>query len=75
MPCPVIERLSGTINGFNTIFETSRPYVAGSVKVFINGLLGEGSLVDGWTEQGGKIIKLKSAPRPEEIVQAYYIPR
>ena len=72
MSSPVIEKLSGTANGFNTIFETSRGYIAGSVRVFINGIVGEGSLTDGWKELGGKRIAMNEPPRPTDILQAYY---
>lgn len=75
MPCPIIEKLSGVTNGFNTIFETSRGYVAGSVRVFVNGIVNEGSLVDGWKELGNKRIAMNEVPRPTDILQAYYIPQ
>lgn len=75
MPCPIIEKLSGTTNGFNVIFETSQSYVAGSVRVFANGIVGEGSLTDGWKELGGNRIAMNDPPRPTDILQAYYIPR
>jgi hypothetical protein len=75
---PKIERLSGPINGANLIFETSAEYVPGSVRVFINGLLGLQPLVDGWTELGGKRIRLNEAPANSpgdpDVIQAYYLP-
>jgi hypothetical protein len=73
MSCPIIEKLSGTANGFNTIFETSRGYVPGSVRVFVNGIVGEGSLTDGWKELGNKRIAMNDPPRPTDILQAYYV--
>ena len=75
MPCPRIEKLSGVINGFNTIFETSAGYLPGSVRVFRNGILNEGSLIDGWTELGNKRISLNEAPIPGDVMQVYYIPQ
>jgi hypothetical protein len=72
---PIIERLSGVINGYNVVFETSRPYVPGSLKVFHNGLLGLEELVDGWVELGNGRIRLKEIPREGDILQAYYLPR
>jgi len=75
MVCPRIEKLSGVVNGFNTVFETSVSYVPGSVRVFRNGNLNEGSLVDGWTELGGNRIAMNEPPIPTDIMQAYYIPR
>ncbi len=73
MSSPVIEKLSGVANGFNTIFETSRGYVPGSVRVSVNGIVGEGSLTDGWKELGNKRISMNEPPRPTDIMQAYYI--
>ena len=74
MKCPIIETLSGSANGTNTIFKTSASYRPGTVKVFRNGLLGERALVDGWTELGFKRIKLDEAPVSGDVLQAYYIP-
>jgi len=75
MACPFIEKLSGVANGFNTIFETSNSYVAGSVRVFVNGIVNEASGPDGWFELGSNRISMKEPPRPTDIIQAYYIPR
>jgi hypothetical protein len=75
MACPLIEKLSGAINGFNVIFETSNSYVAGSVRVFVNGSVNEASGPDGWSELGTNRIAMKEPPRPTDIMQAYYIPR
>jgi hypothetical protein len=75
MVCPIIEKLSGVVNGFNTIFETSHHYVAGSVRIFVNGNVNEASGPDGWKELGTNRISLKEIPRPTDILQAYYIPR
>jgi len=71
---PIFRRLEGTTNGFNRLFETPTDYLSGSVRVFRNGALLEASLVDGWTESGGRKILLKEAPKDTDIMQAYYIP-
>lgn len=73
MGLPVFEPLSGVIDGNNKHFMTSTSYVAGSVRIFRNGMLLEGSMVDGWTELGSKKILLKEAPKDTDIMQAYYI--
>ena len=72
--CPKIETLQGAANGVNTIFKTSSSYRPGSVQVFLNGLLGERTLVDGWTELGLKSIQLNEPPDTGDVLQAYYIP-
>jgi len=75
---PLIQPMSGPVNGANTIFETPTAYVPGSVRVFINGQLKRVDLEDGWTELGGRRVRLKEAPLPApgsvDVVQAYYIP-
>jgi hypothetical protein len=70
---PVFERMDGVTDSNNKLFLTSANYVAGSVRIFRNGALLEVSLVDGWKELGSKKILLKEAPRPTDIMQAYYI--
>lgn len=75
MACPIISKLSGVANGFNTIFETGHHYVTGSVRVFVNGIVNEASGPDGWSELGANRISMKEPPRPTDILQAYYIPR
>jgi len=73
MSFPIVEKLSGVTDGFNTVFETSRSYAAGSVRVFANGIVGEGSLSDGWKELGNKRILMNKPPRSGDVIQAYYI--
>jgi len=73
MPFPVIEKLQGAVNNTNTTFYTSRPYLAGSVRVFRGGLVGQDALTDGWAELGGKKIRLNEAPKDGDILQAYYL--
>lgn len=77
MALPIIERLSGAVDGVNTIFETSVSYVPGSLRVFSNGLLGMRTLDDGWTELGGRRVRLNIAPlavNGEDVLQAYFLP-
>jgi hypothetical protein len=70
---PVIEKPQGAVNGVNRTFFTSGAYVPGSVQVFKNGLMGEKSLVDGWTELGSKKIRLLEAPKDGDVIQVYYL--
>ena len=74
MPVPVFERLSGVTNGTNTVFETSRSYLAGSVRVFRNGIVNSATGVDGYAELGNRRVKMNEPPKPTDIMQAYYIP-
>ena len=71
---PIIRRLDGAANGFNTVFETPTQYLSGSVQVFLNGILLKKDLDDGWSEGGNRKIVLKEAPRENDVLQAYYIP-
>lgn len=70
---PAIELLKGPVNGVNRLFETASPYLEGSVKVFLNGQLNTKDLKDGWAELGGSKIRLETAPRTGDVVQAYYL--
>lgn len=79
MPVPRFEVPVGVINGLNTVFTVSRPYLPGTTAVFLNGLLQEKSLDDGWleTDPSGGIVTLKEAPRSSglspDVVQIFFI--
>lgn len=79
MPLPRFEVPSGTIDGVNTIFFVSQPYRPGSTAVFLNGLLTERSLVDGWFETDPAIgqVTLKEAPKSigdcPDVLQIFYL--
>lgn len=70
---PRFEKLSGAINGFNVVFETSAAYAPGSVRVFLNGVLLQKSTAEGFSEAGSNRIKMKEPPRVGEVVQAFYL--
>jgi hypothetical protein len=55
---------SGTVDGINTVFTVSLPYVTGSTAVWLNGVLLRKDLDDGWTESDPSTgeITLKEAP-------------
>jgi len=72
---PVFEKLDGVADGNNKLFVTLSNYVAGSVRIFKNGLLLQSELEDGWQEAGNKKILLKIAPSEADLMQAYYIRR
>jgi hypothetical protein len=71
---PRIEVPSGVIDGSNRVFYTTAPYRPGTVRVFLNGQLKQGLLDDGWFELGTNKVRLKEAPRVEDVLQFYYIP-
>jgi hypothetical protein len=71
---PIFRRLEGITNGANTLFETPTQYLSGSVQVFLNGILLEKNLADGWSEGGNRKILMKVPPLENDVVQAYYIP-
>jgi len=70
---PIFRKLDGTANGFNTVFETPTDYMAGSVQIFLNGILLEKDLADGWTSPGGRKIVMKVPPLTGDTLQAYYM--
>ena len=82
MATPRFEVPSGTIDGVNTTFTTSLPYQAGSLAVFINGLLMRADLLDGWVETAPTTgtFDLKEAPRVgpsgggcEDVIKVFFL--
>lgn len=79
MPIPRFEVPSGVVNGSNLVFTVSQPYMPGSTAVFVNGLLQEKTLDDGWleTDPATGTITLKEAPRSvgtfPDVLQVFYL--
>jgi hypothetical protein len=79
MPVPRFEVPLGTVDGVNTTFFVSMPYQVGSTAVFLNGLLTERSLDDGWfeTDPSTGEITLKEAPKSigdcPDVIQVFYL--
>lgn len=79
MPIPRFEVPSGAIDGANTVFNVSVPYQPGSTAVYLNGLLQEPSLDDGWVETDPATgeITLKEAPRASgpcpDVLQVFFL--
>jgi hypothetical protein len=79
MPSPRFEVPAGAVNGVNTVFTVSMPYAPSSTAVFINGMLMERSLDDGWfeTNPGAGIVTLKEAPRSigggPDVIQIFFL--
>ena len=67
-----IEVLSGAVNGLNNVFQTSQPYVPGSVRIFLNGQLKRADFADGWIELGYDKVQLALPPLAGDVVQAYF---
>jgi hypothetical protein len=74
VPAAVIEVALGVADGMNQVFQTPRPYVPGSVQVFIDGQLQRVDYDDGWIELGGRKFQMKIAPVADSDVQVYYRP-
>lgn len=72
------ETPTGTIDGANTVFFVSQPYVPGSTAVWINGILLDKSLDDGWIESDPSTgeITFKEAPQGSgacpDVLQVFY---
>lgn len=67
-----IEVATGAVNGVNTVFQTSAPYIPGSVRVFLNGQLKREDFDDGWIELGYDKVALKIPPELGDSVQTYF---
>lgn len=72
MGFPLIKKLDGITDGINRAFYTEFTYITGTVRVFRNGILINGSLDDGWIEQGGNKILMKEPPACGDGMQAFY---
>jgi hypothetical protein len=79
MPQPRFEIPAGVIDGVNLLYTTSTSYKAGSLAVFLNGLLQEASLVDGWVETDpvAGTFTMKEAPRSSgpcpDVLQVFFL--
>lgn len=61
--------LSGAVDGVNKTFVAPEPFKAGSVRLFLNGLV----CFDGFTEVDSTTIELDVAPLTGDRVAAHYI--
>lgn len=71
---PVFEDSIDQPDGIKTIFDTQYTYVAGTVRVFVNGQLKTVQRADGWKELGGKKVLLKEVLRADDHLIFYYLP-
>ncbi len=74
MATPILgEVADGVVDGFNRTYRTARSYKTGSLRVWVNGILGLKELTDGWAELSGNKFRLEEAPRVGDQVQVYYL--
>ena len=64
----------GVVNGSNVSFTTPAPYVAGTLRVFLNGQVKRADFDDGWIETGATSFKMKIAPETGDVVSVYFVP-
>lgn len=72
MSDPVLAEAAGVIDGANRAFTSPSAYVAGTLWVYLNGLLVEQDGVEGPVELGGNRFELREAPRTGDTVHVYY---
>jgi hypothetical protein len=79
MPQPRFEIPSGAVDGANLLYTTSTSYKPGTLAVFLNGLLQEASLDDGWAETDpvAGTFTMKEAPRSSgpcpDVIQVFFL--
>jgi hypothetical protein len=73
MSNPRFETAQGSVDGVNRVFFVSEDYTSNTLVVFRNGQLLERSMDNGWEELGGKDFRMKLAPLPADILQAFYM--
>jgi len=74
MPVAIYEDAVDIPNGVRVIFKTKAPYVAGTVRVWLNGQHKPASDTDGFDEIGYSKIRFKVPPRTGDHVLIMYYP-
>lgn|SRR4030042_5584135 len=59
----ILAEAVGIIDGVNVDFDTTAPYVVGSVYAFLNGVLVQQSGDEGPIEMGGTAVRMRVAPK------------
>jgi hypothetical protein len=74
MPRPQKEVPTGAVDGVNTVFTTSQAYTAGSLVVFVRGLVRVAANDDGYTETdpNAGTFTMKEAPFQDDVVFVFY---
>jgi hypothetical protein len=65
------EAVTGSINGSNAVFTTARAYIAGSLQVFVNGLMQSQTMVTETTPSTGTFT-LDTAPVTGDVIHVAY---
>lgn len=75
VPIPRFEVPAGAVDGSNQIFTVSVPYGAGTIAVFLNGMLMRADYDDGWVEANPASgqVEMKQAPLVSDVVQIFFI--
>jgi hypothetical protein len=73
MANPRIEDAIGVIDGVNKDFTTSLDYTAGTLNVWVNGVLVRQQDDDGWNETGANSFSMKEAPRLGDTLRVFYL--
>ena len=72
MGAPVKDKAIGTPDGVLLDFETQFDYIAGTLRVWLNGQLKLAVNDDGFTETGANTFQMKEAPRPTDVLFTLY---
>lgn len=62
----------GETNGLNDLFETTIPYIQGSLEVFLNGVLARRQDQDGWDEVPPKSFRMREVPQSQDRIRVVY---
>jgi len=69
----IIRSLSGTVDGANKDFTTPAPYVAGTIRVIVNGIVYPPDDTQwGYSELDDTTIRMTTAPLSGYTMQAFY---
>lgn len=68
-----IEDAIGVVDGANQDFQTTLPYIAGTLFVFFNGQLQNDTDPDfGWSETGITMFRMTKPPLVGDLLRVYY---
>lgn len=67
-----MEDAIGETNDLNDLFETTIPYIQGSLKVFLNGVLARRQDQDGWAEVPPKKFRMHEVPKSQDKIRVVY---
>lgn len=56
------------------MFAVPEPYIPGSLRVFLNGLVLRSDFTDGFTESGTTQFTMNEPPQAGDVLYVYYLP-